>query len=416
MSPAESATLPTMQPNKISAKLASTAVSADSSTVAPHTPLNTSPTQSNSKHRFSESDLIKYKDYSTTISNLEDQNLESLAESQPLRIEVAAVQRDAAYEKWRTAESSKAQAKQALENLDKWNIGKLLPTGKRGAARREAKRIEHQQELDYTIAAVNRAFMELETAKTRLDEAESERDSLRSRLSDLFLARCNQNALVERMFSHSSWSSDPMLGPLRQEIQKLEQQAAEALTDDGPYCKTYKILTASQQKIHTAMQDFRATGAMELFQVPGEASRAKNVIANRRGSVPLEPKHRASIQQANELLQLVAEEVIDAKRLLPVLPFHDDSLIESARKGIFEPILSPDFVRSAETQGKLKLCIDTLVQLKKEILNCLQYAQRNLTRDSYSPLLKQLRLEITAKKEEMAEYQHSLLKTALQDL
>ncbi|KAG7669900.1 hypothetical protein KSW81_008044 [Nannochloris sp. 'desiccata'] len=407
----ESATLSTMQ----SKKAGIVAVMADSTAAidGPLTP-NSSPAQSETKPQFSKTELIEYKHYCTTVSNLENQNLEALAKAQPLVIERAAIQRDAACEKWRNAKASKLQAKQLLDDLDKWNLGKLFPTGKRGAARQEAKRIECQQQLDYTLAAVNRAYMEFETAKTRLNDAESEQHSLRSRLSDLFLARCNQNALVERMFVQSLWNSDPILAPLRQEIQELERQAAVKCNDDGPYCKTYKVLTSSKEKIHHAMQDFRVTGVMDLFQFSGDPSR-RNVIL-RRGALILEPKHKQSIQAANELLQLVAEEVCTARKLLPVLPFNDDLLIESARTGIFASILCPDFVGNTEGQVKAKQCMEMLVQLKREVLNCLQYAQRNITRDSNLPLLKQLRVEITAKREKMAGYRHSLLEAALKCL
>ncbi|KAL4552034.1 hypothetical protein Ndes2526B_g06269 [Nannochloris sp. 'desiccata'] len=407
----ESATLSTMQ----SKKAGIVAVMADSTAAidCPLTP-NSSPAQSETKPQFSKTDLIEYKHYCTTVSNLENQNLEALAKAQPLVIERAAIQRDAACEKWRNAKASKLQAKQLLDDLDKWNLGKLFPTGKRGAARQEAKRIECQQQLDYTLAAVNRAYMEFETAKTCLNDAESEQHSLRSRLSDLFLARCNQNALVERMFAQSLWNSDPILAPLRQEIQELERQAAVKCNDDGPYCKTYKVLTSSKEKIYHAMQDFRVTGVMDLFQFSGDPSR-RNVIL-RRGALILEPKHKQSIQAANELLQLVAEEVCTARKLLPVLPFNDDLLIESARTGIFASILRPDFVGNTEGQVKAKQCMETLVQLKREVLNGLQYAQRNITRDSDVPLLKQLRVEITAKREKMAGYRHSLLEAALKCL
>jgi hypothetical protein len=390
--------------------------SAATGVVGPHTPHNTSPTQANysAKQRFTKMDLENYKDYNTTIKLLEEQKLEEKAEAQPLVIEQAAMQRYAACQRWRNAKAAEVEAKKELENLDKWNIGKLLPKSKRGVARQEARRIERQQQLDYTVAAVNRAFMELETAKTRLNEDESERNSLRSRLSDLYLARCNKNALVERMFSHPNWDSDPILAPLRLEIQELEQQATESCTDDGPYCKTYKILTLSKDKIHHLMEDFRSNSTMDLFQ--GNPSSSNNVVI-KRGLVIIEPQHRQSILAANELLQLVAEEVETARKVLPVLPFHDDSLIDAARHGIFEPILSPDFVGNVEGQIKLKKCMQTLVQLKKEVLNCLQYAQRNVTRDSReAPVLKQLRMQITAKREQMAEYQHSVLEAALSDM
>ncbi len=394
------------------------AVTADGTgaVIGPETPLNSSPNQAGStKSHFSKVDLSSYKDYCTAISNLENENLDAKFVAQPLCIERAAMQRDAACEKWRNAKASKTEAEKSLEDLNKWNIGKLFPKTKGGAARQEAKRIERQQELDYTIAAVNRAFMELNTAKTRLHEAESERDSLRSCLSDLFLARCNQNALVERMFAHPDWNTDPVLAPLRLEIQQLEQQEAEACTDDGPYFKTYKILTSSKEKIHTAMQDFRLNGVMDLFQPSGDAS-SRNIVI-RRGILVLEPQHTKSIQQANDLLKLVATDVVAAKKLLPVLPFNDDSIIESACTGIFEPVLRPDFVGNAEGQIRVKLCMETLVQLKKEVLNCLQYAQRNVTRDAHhAPALKQLRVQIAAKKEQMAQYQHSLLESALKNL
>jgi hypothetical protein len=397
-----SATLSNKDSNQ-SNGIAAGAASNGAAIIGPDTPPNYSPTQHGSKPQFTKSDLASYIDYCTTISNLEEQNLEALAEAQPLQIENAAMQRDVAYEKWRTAESSQLEAKKSLENLEKWSLGKFLSTKKLAIRRQEAKRIERQQQLDYTIAAVNRAFMELESAKTRLDEAEYERDSLRSRLSELYLARCNQNALVERMFSHPNYDSDPILAPLRQEIQELEQKATKICTKDGPYLKTYKILTFSLEKIHHAMQDFRYTGVMDMAVI-------------KRGTLLLDHKHKQSIQAANELLQLVGDDVVAARKLLPVLPFNDDSLIESALTGIFAPIMSPDFVGNAEGQRSLKKCMEKLVQLKKEVLNCLQYAQRNLTRDTDAPILKQLRVLITAKKEKMAEYQHSLLQAALKDM
>jgi len=65
---------------------------------------------------------------------------------------------------------------------------------------------------------------------------------------------------------------------------------------------------------------------------------------------------------------------------------------------------------------RLKQCMVTLVQLRKEVLNCVQYAQRNITRDADVPLLNKLRAEIAAKKEKMAEYQHFLLEAALETL
>jgi len=410
MSPDESATFSNIQSNKDGIVADSTAA-----VIGPLTPDNSSPTQADTKLQFSKTDLIDYKDYCTTISNLENQNLEALAEAQPLVIEQAAMQRDAACETWRSAEASRLHAKQLLEDLDKWNLSKLFPTGKRGAARQEAKRIERQQQLDYTIAAVNRAYMELETAKIRLNDVESERDSLRSRLSDLFLARCNRKALVERMFAQSLSNIDPTLASVRQEIQELEQQATDICTDDGPYCKTYKILTSAKDKIHHVMEDFRATGTMDLFLFSG-APRERRNVNFKRGTLILDPKHKQSIQTANELLQSVAEEVRTARKLLPVLPFNDDLLIESARTGIFASVLCPEFVGNTQGQMRLKQCMDTLVQLKKEVLNCLQYAQRNITRDSDVPLLKQLRMELIAKREKMAVHQHSLLKAALENV
>jgi len=335
MCPDESTTFSNFQQHEFTVAVQANGTSA---VVGPLTP-KSSPSQADTKAEFSKTDLLDYRNYYTTITNLEKQNVEALAEAQPLVIQQAAIQRDAACEKWRNAEASRLKAKHMLADLDRWKLGKLFPTGKRGAARQEAKRIERQQELDSTLAAVNTAYMELETAKIRLNDVECVQDS---RLSDLFLARYNQNALVERMFAESPWNADPTLAPIRQEIQELEQQAAIVYSDDGPYCKTFKILTSAKEKIDHVMQDFRVSGTMDLFQFSG-ASSSRNVTLSRETLI-VEPKHKQSFQSANELLQMVAEEVQSAKKLLPVLPFNDELAVESASTGIFAIILSPDFV------------------------------------------------------------------------
>lgn len=148
---------------------------------------------------------------------------------------------------------------------------------------------------------------------------------------------------------------------------------------------------------------------------PRISPRGSGTVTPRENSVPgrleLDVAQLRVVKEANEMIKSAAADYSAAHDIVPSIPIHSDSLIISARAGLFLTVLAPGFLGNLSGAAILQRCIMTAQEMADVVKLGLEWADRKYSTSSYD--VKKLQKEAATKRSDVAAYQNRLLEGAL---
>ena len=348
--------------------------------------------------------LEQYKKLKERITECESQNTEQRAAAARQHLQQVEAKFKHADGRLRATEEAQAEAQKKLEKLDNWYPGKLVM----GEKKRDAKHDEREKSLQDAAKAVQMAQEQLVAAKTELQQANQSWKDFDLKVQKLNSDRREREELIKSIFSSPEWLPDPTLSSLRAEIESLNAKAAEYSQHRATYQRGRDFLSSSNRKINEALQALQRTRMMGAVEMGvGIASPLRRPA----GSLMMDMSEMLMVERANELVKSSAGDYLAAKRILPSLPFQNDSAVQAARAGVFVSLLAPGLMGDVAQQMMIKKSMITVSEIRNGVQQCLQYCDRNI--DAITLDVNRIQSDSGAKSSKMSKYQYSKLDAAV---
>lgn len=215
--------------------------------------------------------------------------------------------------------------------------------------------------------------------------------------------------LTERIFSSPAWAADATLSTLRLTIQDLSVKSAEAARHAGVYAKGRDLLISARRKIEEAMGNLQRTQMISAVQM----GRDFGVGRRQPGSLMGNMAEMAMIERSNEFIKSAAVDFMSARNLLPALPYQNQAVVDSARRGVFVSMLAPGFLGNMAEMAAIRKSMETVKEMAAGVQQCLEWVASNLL--AFNTNISQLQGTMASKHSEIVAYEHAQLqKTGIQ--
>eukprot|EP00887_Chlorella_sp_A99_P002339 scaffold10.g2339.t1 len=209
--------------------------------------------------------------------------------------------------------------------------------------------------------------------------------------------------LVEAMFAQPHWNNDANLAAAAAAVADLQRQAAESAGNGGVYQRAEGLLSSAMQKVEGALQ------AMSRVQMMSGAE----LMMVRRNPMGMNMMEMATIRRSNDMVQSAAQarDIASARSELPTIPWINDAVLDSARKGVFISILFGGFMGDMAQFAMVKKAVGEIQEMRACVKQSLEWVVNNAR--AFQGAAQAVQAQIAAKEAEVRAFKTGKLQEAL---
>lgn len=344
---------------------------------------------------FNPGDLDTYRKLQAQIADFQQHQVKENSSAAHVQVQElhAALQKEQA--RLQQIKTAQAQAEEQVAKYSKgWYLGKHIGDHEKKKTEADSTLAEVQSRAAAVSARIAEAQAKLRSAQ-ELDAAWG------AKLREMQAAEKQQADLVEAMFAQPHWNNDANLAAAAAAVADLQRQAAESAGNGGVYQRAEGLLSSAMQKVEGALQ------AMSRVQMMSGAE----LMMVRRNPMGMNMMEMATIRRSNDMVQSAAQDIASARSVLPTIPWINDAVLDSARKGVFISILFGGFMGDMAQFAMVKKAVGEIQEMRACVKQSLEWVVNNAR--AFQGAAQAVQAQIAAKEAEVRAFKTGKLQEAL---
>jgi hypothetical protein len=227
-----------------------------------------------------------------------------------------------------------------------------------------------------------------------------------TQVDQLLASRTQRDQLLVRVFATPAWLAYPELAALRAAAAELERRAAEEKGHSEVYQRANTALQASANKIAQAMAALQRTRMVNTFEIGMDIGRGRG-----GRTLGADIAQMMMIRRANDLVKDAANDVIQARTILPTIPFTDTGALGAAKAGVFVSVLAPGILGSMAERMLIRKSMASVTSMQSQVAECIRWVQSNMS--GFAASAAGLHGQADAKRREVVAFETSHLEAAI---